>query len=212
MARPRRSAETRAARRVDKRTARQPAAPPVSRRLRERGERALRWALFGVFLVTTAVWLERRVTWYLAVDQFGYLTFAHDLLAGRVLHEWPPVAGLASVIPPRSDILAQTYLYDHGRLYCRYAPGFPIMLAAWVGLLGDDAAHYLNLIIFLILLVLLGLLARHLLGSRWRALAVPILVALFPTYTHLWALTPTRDLAAHFFAFAGLFLLRRGTD
>src|SRR5262245_10116077 len=39
-----------------------------------------------VFLIAVARAIEARITWYLAVDQFGYLQFAHDLLHGKVFH------------------------------------------------------------------------------------------------------------------------------
>ena len=44
-------------------------------------DRPLAWAAIGALLVLTALALERRVSWYLSVDQFGYLTFADDLPA-----------------------------------------------------------------------------------------------------------------------------------
>ena len=98
-------------------------------------------------------------------------------------------------------------MYDDGRLYCRYAPGFPLLLAGWVGLLGDDRAHYLNPTLYLVLLaVALGFQWRAF-RSPWRAAAGTALIALFPTSMYLWGLTLTRDLSAHVFAFVGLFLL-----
>ncbi|TMB21333.1 MAG: hypothetical protein E6J71_08335 [Deltaproteobacteria bacterium] len=173
------------------------------------GERAVWLTATTLFLLVTAAWLEHQITWYLAVDQFGYLTFAHDLLAGRVYHEWAPFQWLARTIPPRTDALAQAYVYDHGRLYCRYSPGFPILLASWIGLLGDDAAHYLNLTLFLVLLSVLIAVQWRLLRSRWRALAGTVPIVVLPTSVYLWALTPTREVAAHLSAFTGLFLLLR---
>jgi len=44
-------------------------------------------------------------------------------------------------------------VWDQGILYSRYAPGFPIILAAWIALFGDPAAHLLNPIIFLVLVL-----------------------------------------------------------
>ena len=46
------------------------------------------FALAGLFLVFLARAIEARITWYLAVDQFGYLQFAHDLLHGKIFHDW----------------------------------------------------------------------------------------------------------------------------
>jgi hypothetical protein len=169
--------------------------------------RVVWWAATVLLLVYTGLSLERKITWYLAVDQSGYLTFAHDLLAGHVFHHWAPVDALRSAMPERTDVLAQTYIYDHGRMYCRYAPGFPMILATWLALFGDDGAHYLNPTLFLVLLVLLIAFQRRAFRSPWRALAGVALLVLFPTLVHLWALTLTRDLAAHLMAFTGLFLM-----
>src|SRR5262249_60456932 len=164
------------------------------------------------FLRLTAAWHEHQITWYLAVDQFGYLTFAHDLLAGHVFHQWAPLQWLARMIPPRTDMLAQAYVYDHGLLYCRYSPGFPLLLAGWIGLLGDDAAHYLNLTLFIVLLCVLIGVQWRLVRSRWRALAGTVPIVVLPTSVYLWALTPTREIAAHLFAFTGLFVLLGGGE
>jgi hypothetical protein len=170
-----------------------------------------KWIVWGgvtfVLFYFTAVLLEKQITWYLAVDQFGYLTFAHDLLHGRVFHEWAPLKALEPFFPGRTDALAQTYVYDDGRLYCRYSPGFPILLASWIGLLGDDRAHYLNPTLYLVLLAVALAFQWRMFRSPWRATAGTALIALFPTMMYLWGLTLTRDLSAHVFAFGGLFLL-----
>src|SRR5262249_3113743 len=173
--------------------------------------RLARWTVWGVatlaFFVATAIALERQITWYLAVDQFGYLRFAHDLLSGRVFHDWPPLHALQQHLPPRTDVLAQTYVDDGGRLYCRYSPGFPMLLAAWIAIFGDLGAHYLNATLYLVLLAIALAFQWRLFRSPWRAGAGTVLIALFPTLMHLWGLTLTRDISAHVFAFAGLFLL-----
>ena len=85
----------------------------------------------GFFLFWLARAIEARITWYLAVDQFGYLQFAHDLLNGTVFHDWEP-ARIMGILPKRTDVLAQTYIYDDGRMYCRYSPGFPMLVAGWL--------------------------------------------------------------------------------
>jgi hypothetical protein len=170
-----------------------------------------KWILWGtatlVFFYYTAVALEKQITWYLAVDQFGYLNFAHDLLHGHIFHTWAPLKALEPFFPSRTDLLAQTYVYDDGRLYCRYAPGFPLLLAGWIGLLGDDRAHYLNPTLYLVLLAVALAFQWRTFRSPWRAAAGTALIALFPTMMYLWGLTLTRDLSAHVFAFTGLFLL-----
>lgn len=161
----------------------------------------------AVLLWQTWIGLERQITWYLAVDQFGYLNFARDLLAGRVFHEWEPLRALQQFLPPRTDILVQTYVNEGGKLYCRYSPGFPILLAGWIGLFGYDAAHVLNSFVFLALLLVVIRLHWRASHSPWRGGASAAMIALFPTMIHLWGLTLTRDLSAHVAAFTGLLLL-----
>src|SRR5439155_17016920 len=156
---------------------------------------------------TTAALIVHKITWYLAVVQYGYVTFAHDRLYGRVFHHWPPLDAFAARLPPRVDVLSQTYIYEQGRLYCRYAPGFAIVLAAWLGIFGDDGAHYLNPTLYLAFLLLALAFQARLFRSRWRALAGTALIALAPTQIYLWALTLVRELSTHVSALLGLYLL-----
>jgi hypothetical protein len=187
--------------------------PPRARRARPavrpfpRLPVAVWWIVTAALLVLVMIGIERKITWYLAVDQYGYLAFAHDLASGHVFHHWPPLDALAPGLPRRADVLSQTYVWDDGRLYCRYAPGFPIVLAAWLDVFGDDGANYLNPTIFLAILLLALAFQARVFHSRWRATAGLALVALFPTFIHLWALTLTRDLATHLAGLLGLYLL-----
>ena len=158
-------------------------------------------------LVFTALGILRKVTWYLAVDQYGYLAFAHDLMHGKVFHEWPPITALASRLPSPVDVLSQTYIYDQGRLHCRYSPGFPLILAGWLRLFGDDGAHYLNPTVFVALLIVALAFQSRLFRSRWRATAGVALIVLCPSFVHLWSLTLVRDLPTHLAALTGLTLL-----
>ncbi|HZP42422.1 MAG TPA: hypothetical protein VFD84_13070, partial [Candidatus Binatia bacterium] len=171
---------------------------------------ALWWAATALLFALTARGLVRSVTWYLAVDQYGYLTFAHDLLHGRVFHHWPPLDALAPYLAPRVDALAQSYIWDRGRLYCRYAPGFPMLLAAWMGVFGGDGAHYLTPVAFLVLLGVALAFQRRVFHSRWRATAGVALVVLCPTLITLWAITIVRDLPAHLAGLVGLLVLLPG--
>jgi hypothetical protein len=173
-------------------------------------------AATAALLVMTALGVLRKVTWYLAVDQYGYLTFAHDLMHGQIFHDWPPLHALASRLFSPVDVLFQTYIYDQGRLHCRYSPGFPIILAGWLRLFGDDGAHYLNPTVFILLLLVALAFQTAVFRSRWRALAGVALIVLCPTGIHLWSLTLVRDLPTHLVALTGLTLLvsgrRRGLD
>jgi hypothetical protein len=169
-------------------------------------DRPLAWAAIGALLTLTALVLERRVSWYLSVDQFGYLAFADDLLHGRVFHPWAPATALAPLLEPRTDMLSQTYVYDHGRLTSRYAPGFPMLLAAWAAVFGQEIALYLNLVLFVALLAILVAFEARLAPLSWGAAALALAI-LSPSSISLWATTLSRDVAAHLFAFAGLFTL-----
>ncbi|HJQ83315.1 MAG TPA: hypothetical protein VKA21_04520, partial [Candidatus Binatia bacterium] len=118
-----------------------------------------------------------------------------------------PATALGGLLPQPTDVLAQTYVLDQGRLYSRYAPGFPILLAGWTALFGGAAAHVLNPIVLLLLLVVVIALGWRLFRSPWRGTALAVLLLVCPTGASLWALTPTRDLAAHLCAFVALALL-----
>jgi 4-amino-4-deoxy-L-arabinose transferase-like glycosyltransferase len=151
--------------------------------------------------------LRTRFSWYLGIDQFGYVTFARDLLAGRLFHDWPPLAALGDLVPRPTDLLGQTYVWDGVRAYCRYPPGYPAMLAAATAVLGPDAFALVNPLVFVALIAVLIALAWRLLGSPWRAGIAGALFVLCPSASHLWALTITRDPAVHLFALTGLLLL-----
>lgn len=166
------------------------------------------WAGLTVALLAgIASVMERQITWYLAVDQFGYVTFANDLLRGRIFHEWAPAEALAHLLHHRTDMLAQTYVWDGGALYSRYAPGFPLVLAGWLLTFGQSLAHYLNPTLFVLVLGLVIAFQWELTRSLWRGTVAVALVFLCPTYIHLWGLTLTRDMSAHFFGVLGLALL-----
>ena len=202
---PRSSRATRRAEQRDIRVAPAPDAPPPTAAL------TLQRGLVFAWMGATALlfWnglaaLRLKVSWYLAVDQLGYLLFARDLLAGHIFHQWPPAAALATRLPDPTDVLAQSYLWDHGVLYSRYAPGFPIILALWTGLFGANAAYALNPLVFLAVLGTLIALVWRVFGSLWLGTLVAALVFLCPTGVTLWALTPTRDLSAHLCGLLGL--------
>lgn len=160
-----------------------------------------------VLLEVTRRFVVSKITWYLAVDQFGYLTFAHDLLHGRIFHEWPVADALAPALPRQTDVLAQTYIWDHGRLWCRYAIGFPIVLAAWLAVFGDDGAPYINTTAFIVLIGVMIVYQWRITRSPWRATTGAVLLVLYPTFMHLWSLTLTRDMVNTLVAFTGLLLI-----
>ncbi len=154
--------------------------------------------------------LERRNTWYLASDQFAFLTFADDLQHGRVFHDPATLALLAADVPPgeTADAYYQTYLWRDGRLWSRYPPGFPLLLAGATTIGGGRAAHLVNPLLYLGLLAILAWLPRVLLGggavAAGTAAAVPWALLVLPTEVHLWGITIARDLPAHLLALAAI--------
>lgn len=162
--------------------------------------------LVGLALVVAARGLERRTTWYLASDQFAFLTFADDLAHGRVFHDPSALALLAGGTLPATPVDAyyQTYIWNHGHLYTRYPPGYPALLAA-AGLLGGEVArHALNPLLYLVLPLALFALARRMDASLAAGAVVVWLLLLVPAEVHYWGLTIARDLPAHLLALGGV--------
>ncbi|MBM4242704.1 MAG: hypothetical protein FJ148_02670 [Deltaproteobacteria bacterium] len=167
--------------------------------------------LLATAVALVVVWTVRRTTWYLAIDQFGYLTFARDLASGSVRHDWELLPALKPVLPAADlDVYAQTYVRRADDLYCRYAPGFPILLAAARLVLGPAAEHLVNPVLLGLLLLTVFAIGRRLFASAWIGLACSLLSALLPNYVLLWSTSPLRDVPAHLLALSGLLLLLPG--
>ena len=177
-----------------------------------RASRVVPVALCVLALAAVAIETPRHVSWYLAVDQFGYLSFARDLTAGRLFHAWPPIDGLRALLTMPMDVLVQTYIVDGARIYSRYSPGYPLLLAGAMTLFGTHGAIYLNVAILMGLLAVLFLLGRRLLGEPMAAAAAVGLVLVCPTLAALWARSPLRDLPAHLAALGGVALVLAAAD
>ncbi len=177
-----------------------------------RATRVLPAALCVLALAAVAVETPRHVSWYLAVDQFGYLSFARDLAAGRPFHDWPPIDGLRALLTMPMDVLVQTYIVDGARIYSRYSPGYPLLLAGAMTLFGTHGAIYLNVAVLMGLVAVLYLLGRRLLGEPMAAAAAVGLILVCPTLVPMWARSPLRDLPAHLAALGGLALVIAAAD
>lgn len=169
---------------------------------------ALAWVLVGLAATTVMVWVRARTSWYLAIDQFGYLSFARDLAAGQIVH-LSDVGDLLNLFLPlqNADALGQTYVMRSGELFSRYAPGFPLLLAAVSALFGELAVHEVNAVAMGLLLVVFAWLVARLLHSAWLGLAAAILATLLPNDLLLWSISPLRDIPCHVVAFTALALL-----
>lgn len=161
-------------------------------------------------LVVAARGLERRTTWYLASDQFAFLAFADDLRGGRVFHDPATLALLAGAVPrgETADAYYQTYLWRDGRLWSRYPPGFPLLLAVAGAIGGERAMHLLNPVLYLGLLLTLALFTHRLLHgaavAAGAAAAAPWALLVIPTEVHYWGITIARDLPAHLLGLGAL--------
>jgi hypothetical protein len=161
-------------------------------------------------LVATARGLERRTTWYLASDQFAFLTFADDLRHGRIFHDPGTLATLAAGVPHdrTADAFYQTYLWRNGLLYSRYPPGFPLLLAAAGALAGERGMHLLNPLLYLVLVAAMapftGILLRGSAVDAAAGAAASWALLVIPTEVHFWGITVARDLPAHLLALGAL--------
>src|SRR5262245_40577428 len=73
--------------------------------------------LCAVCLLGVAGWrLHEEITWYLGNWQFGYLTFGRDLAHGTVFHHSALLDAIRDLLPERTDVLTQTYIWDHGKV------------------------------------------------------------------------------------------------
>jgi hypothetical protein len=184
------------------------------------GRAGLRLGILGLgflALVLSGYGLVRHNNWYLASDQAAFLTMARDIRSGTVFHDATIFAETVPAQRPGKtyDALQQTYFLRGDKLYSRYPPGFPVLLAMAGAMGGETAEHWLNPVLYLAsLLVLAGLLLSVLGGyDRLFALAVAVLavwmVLLVPTGIHLWGITVARDLPAHGFGLLAILLAVR---
>jgi hypothetical protein len=156
-----------------------------------------------IALLVSVRGLALQNTWYLASDQFAFLTLAEDLRDGRLTR----TDFFYDYIPPHFkasfDAYAQTYQIREGTLHSRYPPGFSALLAVVGALFGQSGEHALNPILFLVTLVILARLTFVALERRGEMFALGSaatatwLIVLLPTDIHLWGITVARDLPAH---------------
>jgi len=167
-------------------------------------------------LVVAARGLEVRHPWYLASDQFAFLTFADDLRDGRVFHDPSTFRQLFPFLSGSTGnrlVLFQTYHLDGDRLYSQYPPGYPLLIALAGALGGSTAVHLLNPICFLLVVVLLATAGWSIAPPthRWAVAACAAwLVLILPTEIHYWGITVTRDLPTHLLGLVSILTARTG--
>ncbi len=177
--------------------------PSVNDTGQRRAVRSISLFVIAIGLIVSCQGLERLNTWYLASDQFAFLTMAEDLRVGRVTRTDFLYDFLPGWMKGKFDALAQTYHLQEGVLHSRYPPGFPALLAVTGVVFGEWGVHWVNpllyLVVFLVLARLTYLALREHDGpvAHGAAAAAVWLLLLLPTDVHLWGITVARDLPAH---------------
>ena len=166
------------------------------------------WCLLFLSVVVVIVWVHDRTSWYLAIDQFGYLSFAENLRAGRITYP----SDLAHILTyahygKTVDAFGQTYLLTDGEFFSRYAPGFPIILAIAGAIFGEAAAHEVNAVAMGLVLLAIAWVTKRLLHSIWLGLAAALMATMLPMELLLWSISPLRDVPCHVLTMSVLALL-----
>ncbi len=167
-------------------------------------------------VVASCYGLQRLNTWYLASDQYAFLSMARDMREGRVTRTDSLYDFLPEWRRGRFDAMSQTYQLHLGVLHSRYPPGFPAMLAVAGAVFGERGEHWLNPALYLVVFALLARLAFLSLRRESEELAYGgaaasvWLLLLLPTDVHLWGITVARDLPAHLLGLLALIAAVRG--
>jgi hypothetical protein len=155
--------------------------------------------------------------YYLAVgsDQYEVVRFAQDLAGGSIFRSHP----VFDLVKDRVEqgrlypIHYGGYLLRDGRIFCKYAIGYPLILAAFISLLGLPGAFFANFIIYSVLLLVIYKLGVLYFSDRpdCRPLALGASLLFFLLIDQVWKLsaTPHGDVASLFCLTAGVYLLVR---
>jgi hypothetical protein len=173
----------------------------------------------AVLLVCLLLWIPflGYFGYYLAIgsDQYEVIRFAEDLAQGTLFRSHP----VFDLVKDRTEpgrlytIHYGGYLLKDGRMYCKYAIGYPLILALALKLFGFPAVFFVNFCILSLLLLVVYLIGRIYFRdepspSAW-ALSAAFL--LFLLGRELWDLsvTPHGDVSCVLFAVAAVYALLR---
>ena len=123
---------------------------PLNEKRQARAIRAIAIVVIAIGVLVSCYGLQRLNTWYLASDQYAFLSMAEDLREGRVTRTDELYDFIPKWMAGRFDVMSQTYHFHRGQLYSRYPPGFPALLAVAGALLGETGEHWLNPALYLI--------------------------------------------------------------
>ena len=155
--------------------------------------------------------------YYLAVgsDQYEVIRFAQDLAGGSIFRSHP----VFDLVKDRAEekqlysIHYGGYLLRDGRIFCKYAIGYPLVLAGFILLSGLPGAFFANFIIYSALLLVIYKLGVLYFSERpdCRPLALGASLLFFLLIDQVWKLsvTPHGDVASLLCLTAGVYFLVR---
>jgi len=174
----------------------------------------------NIFLLIFLLLLPPVLGWfgyYLSVgsDQYEVIRFAEDLARGTIFRSHPVFDLVKDRTEPGRLYVVHYggYLMKDGRMYCKYAVGYPLILALSLRLFGFPSVFFVNFFILSLLLLITFLIGR----VHFRDEASPFVPALsaalllFLLGEKLWDLsvTPHGDVASVLFAVASVYGLLR---
>ncbi len=155
--------------------------------------------------------------YYLSVgsDQYEVIRFAEDLARGTIFRSHP----LFDLVKDRAvpgrlyNIHYGGYLLKDGKIYCKYAIGYPLLLAIALEIFGFPSVFFVNFFVLSLLLLFVYLIGRIYFRDETQSSAIALSAALllFLLGRQLWDLsvTPHGDVASVLFAVVGAFCLLR---
>ncbi len=155
--------------------------------------------------------------YYLSVgsDQYEVIRFAEDLARGTLFRSHP-VFDLVKdrAVPGRLyNIHYGGYLLKDGKIYCKYAVGYPLLLALSLKLFGFPSVFFVNFFVLSLLLLVVHRIGRIYFRDEAHPTAIALSAALllFLLGRQIWDLsvTPHGDVASVLFAVLGIFCLLR---
>ncbi|MFH1038186.1 MAG: hypothetical protein V1789_05895 [PVC group bacterium] len=153
--------------------------------------------------------------YYVAIgsDQYEVIRFAGALKSGSIFLDHPVFELVKDRAEPGKlySIHYGGYLLRDGRIFCKYAIGYPLILAAFLALFGLSGVFFANFFIYSALLLIIYLLGNLYFSGRpdRRALSLGAALLFFLLIEEVWQLsvTPHGDVASLFCLTAGIYFL-----
>ena len=153
--------------------------------------------------------------YYVAIgsDQYEVIRFAEALKNGSIFLDHPVFKLVEDRTEPGKlySIYYGGYLLRDGKIFCKYAIGYPLILAACMAVFGLPGVFFANFFIYSALLLIIYLLGTLYFsrGAPRRALSLGAPLLFFLLVDEVWQLsvTPHGDVASLFCLMAGIYFL-----